>query len=40
MKIRFALRHFNAAPDGSVDHTNTADHDGLRIGLELGGEAR
>lgn len=37
MKIRFALRHFNAAPDGTVDYTNTTDHDGLRIELALGG---
>lgn len=38
MKIRFALRHFNAAPDGTVDYTNTTDHGGLRIELALGGE--
>jgi len=38
MKIRFALRHFNAAPDGTVDYTNTTDHNGLRIELSLGGD--
>jgi type III restriction enzyme len=40
MKIRFALRHFNADPVGAIDYTNTTDHDGLRIELDLGGEAR
>lgn len=35
MRIRFAGRHFAAAPNGDVDYGRTTDHDGLRI--EVGG---
>ena len=31
MRIRFAGRHFAAAPDGDVDYVRTTDRDGLRI---------
>ncbi|MDR6613808.1 DEAD/DEAH box helicase family protein [Leifsonia sp. 1010] len=37
MRIRFAARHFAAAPVPSVDYTNTTDVDGFRIDMELGG---
>lgn len=31
MRIRFATRHFDAAPNGTVDYLSTTDRDGLRI---------
>ncbi len=31
MRIRFATRHFAAAPNGAVDFTNTTDKAGIRI---------
>jgi type III restriction enzyme len=31
MRIRFAERHFEAAPNGPVDYLHTTDRDGLRI---------
>lgn len=31
MRIRFAHRHFAAAPEGTVDYQHTTDHDGLRL---------
>lgn len=40
MRIRFAAKHFDAAPAGVVDYTNTTDHDGFRIEMELGGGAQ
>lgn len=39
MRIRFAAKHFDAAPHGAVDYTNTTDHDGFRIEMEIGGGA-
>lgn len=36
MRIRFALRHFQAAPVGPVDYTNTTDHDGFRVAAHPG----
>ena len=39
MRIRFAAKHFDAAPNGPVDYTNTTDHDGVRIEMEIGGNA-
>lgn len=35
MKIRFAMRHFDAAPEGAVDFTHTTDRDGLRVAIGL-----
>lgn len=35
MRIRFAKRHFAAAPAGAVDYIHTTDRDGLRIDVDL-----
>lgn len=35
MRIRFAKRHFDAAPVGPVDYINTTDQAGLRIEVDL-----
>jgi type III restriction enzyme len=37
MRIRFAAKHFAAAPHGPVDYANATDHSGLQIGTGLGG---
>lgn len=37
MRIRFAAKHFAAAPNGAVDYTNATDHSGLQIGTSLEG---
>lgn len=34
MRIRFAKRHFAAAPAGPVDYVNTTDKDGFRIAVD------
>lgn len=39
MRIRFAKRHFDAAPVGAVDYINTTDRAGLRIEVDLAGGA-
>ncbi|MFT2711643.1 DEAD/DEAH box helicase family protein [Clavibacter sp. Sh2126] len=39
MRIRFAAKHFAAAPVPSVEYTNTTDSAGFRIDMELGGTA-
>jgi type III restriction enzyme len=36
MRTRYAAGHFNAAPHGPVDYTNTTDHAGIRIEMEIG----
>lgn len=37
MRIRFARRHFEAAPDGEVNFVHTTDKDGLRVASGTGG---
>lgn len=38
MRIRFAKKHFAAAPIGSVDYINTTDTAGLRVVVEYDGD--
>ncbi len=36
MRIRFARKHFDVAPEGEVDFVNTTDKDGIRIAASVG----
>lgn len=38
MRIRFARKHFDVAPDGEVHYVNTTDKDGIRIAAIVGGQ--